>query len=836
MHLFHLLGHHWIHRRGRMLVSVLSLAIAVAAVCGTMLAQSSVRSSYARMTQAVGGRPTLDILSAEGGTFPAAALPNLDKLVNSVTATASLARPILARHQGERFRTVLVGLPRDEVTVWEMLHFVRGRIPERDDEVVVGEPLADRLGLEVGDRLLLITRRGPRSVFASGIVTSASLNDMSLGSSLAIPLATLQEWFGQAGELSRFRLQFSSRGDREQARRVLESSLPDSLTVQTAHDQAELVDNILRATEQAVRLAGALSVVLATFIIVNVLRMNFSERRGELAILRVLGASVPQIVTLQLLEGGALGGAGAMLGIPGGVVLGTSLSHAMQSMLEIDLPGIELPWTSLALLFLVGPMIGCLGAAVPAWAARHVSPGEALRENELRQGERFPRWSVVAAGFAWIMAVTLLVLIIRESLAPELAVPAGLLMLAAFVLVIPALLSPLLRGFAWCGLDRSGFELHLAVEQLLRRPTRTGLAVGACVVAVSGGLGLGTTIGNHVRAIEQWQQRAMAGDLVLFDSIADGDAALAADRTPLQSSLQRDSRVDRYETQWHLPAQLNGRHLLCVFRRLDPDAPFPWNLPTRQEAVLRSAFADGGLILGAGMARQTQLDLGETARLETRGGLLVMPVVGIVDDFLLDGMVAFVDSDWGAARLDLGLPDIYIVHLNDPGDEQAVTRELEEHFGGEGIRVESFGSVRRQQIQVVRGITGGLWGLMAVGLAVSGFGMASTLTVNLFEQKREFGLLRIVGMTRSQSVRLVLWEAALLGLLGCLLGLVAGVTTAWVIHLCVEPLLGRSVPFSISGFLVLANCLGCALISLLAAWLPSRFIRRLDLLAAIADE
>ena len=43
-----------------------------------------------------------------------------------------------------------------------------------------------------------------------------------------------------------------------------------------------------------------------------------------------------------------------------------------------------------------------------------------------------------------------------------------------------------------------------------------------------------------------------------------------------------------------------------------------------------------------------------------------------------------------------------------------------------------------------------LWGILILGFVVAGFGVFNTLTMNVLEQTRELGLLRVVAMTRRQ--------------------------------------------------------------------------------------
>ena len=65
--------------------------------------------------------------------------------------------------------------------------------------------------------------------------------------------------------------------------------------------------------------------------------------------------------------------------------------------------------------------------------------------------------------------------------------------------------------------------------------------------------------------------------------------------------------------------------------------------------------------------------------------------------------------------------------------------------------------------------------LLAMALVIALFGIANTLALSVFERTREFGLLRAVGMARSQVRATVRWESVLIALLGTLLGAGLGI-------------------------------------------------------------
>src|SRR5262249_61354968 len=67
-----------------------------------------------------------------------------------------------------------------------------------------------------------------------------------------------------------------------------------------------------------------------------------------------------------------------------------------------------------------------------------------------------------------------------------------------------------------------------------------------------------------------------------------------------------------------------------------------------------------------------------------------------------------------------------------------------------------------------------------VGL-VALLGVISTLFISVLQRTRDFGLLRAVGASRAQILRAVLAEAALMGLIGAVLGLALGFVLEWYV-------------------------------------------------------
>jgi putative ABC transport system permease protein len=124
-----------------------------------------------------------------------------------------------------------------------------------------------------------------------------------------------------------------------------------------------------------------------------------------------------------------------------------------------------------------------------------------------------------------------------------------------------------------------------------------------------------------------------------------------------------------------------------------------------------------------------------------------------------------------------------------------------------------------------------VYALLALAVIIALLGIANTLALSIFERTRELGLLRAVGMTRTQLRNAVRYESVIIALLGTGLGLVIGVGFGAAVLRAlseegVSDLVVPAGPFAVIA--VLAVVAG-----VVAAVLPARRAARLDVLAAL---
>jgi putative ABC transport system permease protein len=120
--------------------------------------------------------------------------------------------------------------------------------------------------------------------------------------------------------------------------------------------------------------------------------------------------------------------------------------------------------------------------------------------------------------------------------------------------------------------------------------------------------------------------------------------------------------------------------------------------------------------------------------------------------------------------------------------------------------------------------------LLGMSVLVALLGILATLSLSVYERTQELGLVRVVGMPRSDVRRMVRDESVITAALGALLGVALGLFLAWAATLALaDEGLVFAVPWgAVAGCVVFALGAGA-----LAAILPANRAARLDPLEAL---
>lgn len=812
-------------RPGRAVLTLASIVIGVAAVVAVQLTSSVTRSFYQEMYQRLAGRAALEVVSE----VPPALLPQelgarLEQIPGVEAAVPALRRFAILRLGAEREKLEVTGIDPDREALVHDYSVTAGRwFTAREEGVVLDERLARSLGVAVGDeaKFFVPTMKVP----VVGLVASQGMAAVG-GDLVFLPLKLAQNYFRCPGQLSAIRLVLQKGADVAAVQKALAPLLPPGASVRTTAERAQLGNNPFESAERGLQFGCALMVALAIFVVLNTFLMNLGERQGQLAILRAVGATRRQVMRWLLAESLAMGLAGAGLGSVVGVAGAYVLGHAMGQPAWLA-SGLHLSVFPFVLASIVGISVALIATFVPIRRAGRISPMAALRAAGPRDPGHVSRLTTFGGLGLFVLAGVVVAACIEGWLPIVLSIPAGVTFLAAFALVIPALLRPLGRVLTVVVRPTLGVEGGLAEEQLARRRARAGLTVGVLYIAIGAGVGLGTTISNSVDDVRRWHHRAMQGDFIVH-----------GDKMPetLVPQVRQLAGVTTVEAVSDFASTskigLDGSR---VIGRDFNSEPFPLIVQEGRAEQVRDQLRAGEALVGTALARSLGLKVGDPLTLQTSKGPRQFRVAGTIVDYFLNGRVVYLQRAVFQEAFEIRDVNWLVVHTQ-PDAREAVGRQLDALGQENGGQVSSFEQVTGQLDTTLSGVVQGLWGLLALGFLVAGFGIGNTLMMNVLEQTREIALLRVIGMTRWQVRKMILSQALIIGVIGLGLGVIAGVNTAYIMNLCLRPLLGFSVPFAIPVVLVLGSFGVALLVVLLAAWVPANRAAKLNLLIALQYE
>ena len=327
----------------------------------------------------------------------------VNQMPHVVASTPFLYNQVLLNSEGNAHGVVLRGIdPEQEGTVTNInRNMVQGSLmsleapPDPSDAtpppgIIVGNELAARLATFVGGTINVISPTGTmgplgiipkiRKFEVVGVFDSGMYE---YDSTLAyISIKTAQDFFGMGDSVTGIQVKVD---DIFQADRIAESIEEALGFPYWARDWMKLNRNLFSALKMEkimMFIILILIILVASFNIVGTLTMIVVEKSREIAILKAMGATQPQVMRIFMVDGLVIGGVGTAIGIP----LGLIVCYLLQTFYTLPsdiyyishLP-IRLRWLDIILVSGSAVTISFFATLYPSWQAARLNPSEALR-------------------------------------------------------------------------------------------------------------------------------------------------------------------------------------------------------------------------------------------------------------------------------------------------------------------------------------------------------------------------------------------------------------------------------------------------------------------------
>jgi putative ABC transport system permease protein len=373
MSFFALVIKNLLRRRMRSLLTVIGIAVGIAAVVALTSIAWGFERGWANTYRARG----TDLIVAKSSNrsalpapFPADIQPALLALPHVKDAPGTLADIMSI----EDSPTIVVQGWESGSFLWDHLKLEQGRWPDpaAKNEVLLGTIAAEMLGKAVGDEIQIETT----VCTVCGLISSSALTE---NGSIILPLGAMQALTNRPGMVNFYNLRLAvgtSAQELEQLRALVKARFK-GLTAFNAGQvaQASAAIQIAKAMSLATSL---IALVVGTVGIMNTILMSVFERLQEIGVLLAIGWRRARILRLILCESLVLSLAGGVVGC----ALGVAAVRVLQTSPWIHgkLEGeIDPPLLGVALLIALG--LGALGGLYPAWIGSRMSPVTALHHE-----------------------------------------------------------------------------------------------------------------------------------------------------------------------------------------------------------------------------------------------------------------------------------------------------------------------------------------------------------------------------------------------------------------------------------------------------------------------
>jgi putative ABC transport system permease protein len=843
------IGRHLRASPARTLLTLAGVAVGVAAFTAIQAANESVLQSFRRAIDAVAGRTTLEISAGEL-TIDERLFPGVQQ-VPGVTAAAPVIQAVapVAGRPGQALLVLGVDLfAEDPFREYRMAD--GGRPPTiadllSPDAIFVTAAFAKESGLEKGSSLTLLVGSTRRRFTIKGLLAPEGPARAFDGNLAVLDIATAQAAFDKLGRLDRIDLVTGEQASHDEIIGRLATLLPAHVTVRLPERRSRQVETMLRAFRLNLAALGAIALLVGFFLVYNAVSLSVLQRRRQIGILRSLGLTRGAVVALFAAEGATLGFLGSLLGIGGGMLLGGALLRRVSQTVSelyayLRVDTIEAGAGFFAVMVCLGTLGALVASLVPAQAASRIGPKEAMHLGFYERG-----W-IGRSSRSLVFGLVLLVssfLFTRPG--PVNGVPLfGYLSLACLIFGVACFTPQCLRWTgnglrALCGGKRAPV-LEVAAGNLSTHIGRNAVAVAAMMTAIAMLVGLSLMIGSFRRTVELWVDQTMRADLIVSPAarFIKGSAARLPDG--LIEGASRIEGIAALDPFVGRRVELLGQEALLAAGDFEVVARYGRLLFRTGDSaeILRRAKDEEGVIISESLALSRGLSEGGRLPLATPSGPVALPIAGVFYDYATDGGKAVMDrTQWARLWAQDGA-DLLAIYLTPGADDMVVRRRLEALAGGaEGIVVSSNRALKAKVLEIFDNTFVVARALELITILVAVLGIFTVLWASVLSRRREIGLLRSIGATRSQVARLVLGEAGLLGLMVELLGLLAGICLSLIlIHVINKQSFGWTIQFRFSWLVVVKSLILSLAAALLAGYLPARQAARLNIPNAVAYE
>jgi len=636
----------------------------------------------------------------------------------------------------------------------------------RPDRVYLSPATLARLGLATGDELAVQSGTSLATFVVGGTIEASGG-----GLAGAIDIAAAQDVFGRKGRLSRIDVRLRPGADVGEARAAIAGILPPGATVARPSDTSDMAARMTRAYRVNLDVLALVALFTGSLLVFSTQALSVVRRRSQFALLRTLGLTRRRLAGVLLAEGALLGAAGSAIGIAGGYVLASMLLRVLGADLGAGFfrgaaPAVAFsPWSALAFAAL-GIGAAAAGAWLPAIEAARASPAAALKAGD--DEAAFGRIASPAPGLACLGVALAIVWLPPVGGLPAFGYAAIALMLVGTLLLLPRIARAILARVP----NPRSTGAALALDSLRAAPGQATVSLAAIVAAVALAVSMAIMVASFRESLAAWLDRVLPADVYVRSGGATGSAWLGPDDRRALAGVPGVRRAEFLRaTRLHVS---DGDPPVVLLARDIDRSQAAQRLPVVGETTdaLREGTAPAWV--SESYADRYRVAPGMTIRLPIAGRNAEFTVAGVWRDYARQTGAVIVERGVYAQLAGNDRVNDAALWLAPGASAEGVRDAIEARLGRDRVTIATPGEIRAISLAVFDRTFAVTYALEAVAIAIGLVGLSASFGALALARRREFGVLRHLGMTRRQVGAMLAAEGAIVSAVGLAVGVALG--------------------------------------------------------------
>ena len=820
----------------------MSVILAVSLFVSMRVTEASIAKSFEKSIGALSGRAEAIVTSGVG--IEQEALEKIEK-IKGVIAAPVINNSTTAVDFNLTMLVLGIDFIRDsklrDYRVDERIQLDIASLVTNPYSIIIARSFANSKGLTIGSELKLTTRKENKTFNVAGIIDDRGPAQALGGQIIVMNILTAQELYGHNGRYNRIEVRFEGITPQE-----FQKELGKDYSVEPVPKTIPVFEYTVMQLKFILFGVTIVAMLIGIFIVYNSLSLSVVERSKEMGILRAIGAKKGEIVGALLFEALFVGFIASACGIGLGLLFSKNMVEQSSRtinllMYVVNVNEVEIPFDAMVISLIVGVVTSIFGALFPALATAKVPPMVAIR--------RVTFGAALSKSFrgAFLLGAICLGVALFLSIYPKLGRNSVTLALVlgfcGLALMAPLVIIWFSNLFRFAARNILRIEGYLAVDNVVKFPSRTALTVIAFAGSLSMIVSISGTLAGFESSITRWLDSIFPFDVTLSPS--DISKTAYANAAFPQSLLDKIEKHPKVKLAYGVRAQSGvwdkgNVMLVAVDMERFMNLRIERGLLTDVELAKRivAGTKAGHIVVSTNFANLNGIKEGDEINIVTTKGKRAFKVITDVEDYSWPkGVIHFDRSVYRELWNDNYLTYID-VKLKDGVDISSARVELQNQLKADyNVFIYDAKETKHHLVNLVRE-----WFRLAdaqilISIIIGAIGVVNTLLISLITQIRQIALLRAIGASVRQINRSLCIEAVYIGILSSLLGCAMGIFMAkFPMSNMALMESGYSIPFVFPvNAVVIAMCAG-PLISILSSLIPIRFTNKINITESIGYE